>query len=126
MKHPYDSVFHPPFPVLQASLVNEEEGLRLGVERAYLDTGADGTLVPISYLRQMLAPILHDATIRSHWGERRSVQVFLTDIEVDGVRLPGMLVIGDEVGSDVILGRNVLNRLRLLLDGPALRTEILA
>ncbi len=31
-----------------------------------------------------------------------------------------------ELGTEVVLGRNVLNRLRLLLDGPATLTRILA
>lgn len=34
-------------------------------------------------------------------------------------------VVGDEIGDEVILGHNVLNRLRLLLDGPAGMVEVL-
>jgi len=32
---------------------------------------------------------------------------------------------GDELGDEVVLGRNVLNRLRLLLDGPVALTRLL-
>ena len=32
--------------------------------------------------------------------------------------LSGITVVGDELGDETVLGRNVLNRLRLLLDGP--------
>jgi hypothetical protein len=35
-------------------------------------------------------------------------------------------VVGDEQGEEIVLGRNVLNRLRLLLDGPSRLTEILS
>jgi hypothetical protein len=34
-------------------------------------------------------------------------------------------VVSDEIGDKVMLGRNVLNRLRLLLDGPAGMVEVL-
>ncbi len=47
------------------------------------------------------------------------------DIRLNGVTLPGISVIGDERGSEVILGRDVLNRLRLFLDGPGRTTDIL-
>ncbi len=34
-------------------------------------------------------------------------------------------MIGDEVAQEVVLGRNVLNRLRVLLDGPGEMVEVL-
>ena len=64
------------------------------------------------------------ADIRSHWGEWRSVQLFLVDIELNGLTLPGMFVVGDETGDEIVLGRNVLNKLHLVLEGPAQLTEI--
>lgn len=43
---------------------------------------------------------------------------------VEEISFPGILVVGDETGDEVILGRDVLNRLRLLLDGLKLQSEI--
>jgi hypothetical protein len=63
--------------------------------------------------------------MRSHWGEHRSVSIYSVALEVDGHRFSAMWVVGDELGNEVVLGRNVLNRLRLLLDGPAAMTEVL-
>jgi hypothetical protein len=37
---------------------------------------------------------------------------------VSELTLSGIHVVGDELGDETVLGRNVLNRLRLLLDGP--------
>lgn len=89
-----------------------------------LDTGSDGSLVPIAHLRQIFAPALTDTRIRSHWGEWRSVQLYVVDLELDGLRLPGVFVVGDEQGDEIVLGRNVLDKLRLLLNGPASLTAI--
>jgi len=124
MKYPYDASYQPPFPVVRAVLYNSEEGLRTAPEKALLDTGSDGSLVPITYLRQILAPALTDIHIRSHWGELRSAQLFVIDLELGDLRLPGVFVVGDEQGDEIVLGRNVLNKLRLLLDGPANITDI--
>ena len=124
MKYPYDASYQPSFPVVRVVFHNSEEGLRTAAENALLDTGSDGSLVPIAYLRQVFAPALIDTRIRSHWGEWRSAQLFVVDLELDGLRLPGVFVVGDEQGDEIVLGRNVLNKLRLLLDGPASATEI--
>ncbi|MFQ5859514.1 MAG: hypothetical protein ACE5LU_28280 [Anaerolineae bacterium] len=43
----------------------------------------------------------------------------------DNPALPGISAVGDDQGDEIILGRNVLNQLRLLLDGPANITEVL-
>jgi hypothetical protein len=124
MKYPYDTSYQPPFPAARIVLYNSEEGLRTVPENALLDTGSDGSLVPIAYLRQILAPALTDTHIRSHWGEWRPAQLFVVDLELGGLSLPDVFVVGDEQGGEIVLGRNVLNKLRVLLDGPANLTDI--
>ena len=73
-------------------------------------------MVPQSLLDEIGAPLVDSKRIRSHWGEWRQAPVFAVDLGIDDLRLPAVVVVGDEIGSDVILGRNVLNRLSLLLD----------
>ena len=124
MKFPYAAHYQPPFPVLELRLHNEEQSRHTDLLAALIDTGADGTLIPISYLRQMLAPALTTQRLRSHWGEWRAVQQFAIDIEIAGRRLANVFVVGDEQGDEIVLGRNVLNRLRLFLDGVANETEL--
>lgn len=124
MKYPYNKNYQPAFPSLEIVLHNSEDGLHTVVQNALLDTGADGTLVPITFLQDILAPALSDTRIRSHWGEWRPVQLFLVDIQLDNLKLPNIFVIGDEQGDEIILGRNVLNKLRLWLDGPANLTNL--
>ncbi len=125
MKYPYNTNYQPPFPAVEVVVRNtDEESLYTKTLPALLDCGADGTLVPIDYLQQIFAPALTDSRIRSHWGEWRSVQIFLVDIEVGSLRLPGIFVVGDEEGDEIILGRDVLNKLRVVLNGPANYTRL--
>jgi hypothetical protein len=51
--------------------------------------------------------------------------LYLVDVRIGDVALPGVYVVGDDIGHEVILGRDVLNRLRLLLDGPAAMAQLL-
>jgi predicted aspartyl protease len=100
------------------------EGDRVGPLHAIIDTGADATIVPISALTRLSLRPFQSGFLRSAWGERRSIDLYLLDIQVADLTLPGVEVIGDEVGDELILGRNVLNKLILLLDGPALITTV--
>lgn len=57
-------------------------------------------------------------------GDAIEVYLYEVDIWVEDVHLPGVVVIGDRRGSETILGRNILNKLVLLLDGPHNEMEI--
>lgn len=120
---PYLTTYYPAIPTLEIMLGYPEESLKLGPFIAIVDTGADGSMVPQAILDDLNAPIADEARIRSHWGEWRYVQTFTVDIGIDELRLPAIEVVGDEEGDEIILGRNLLNKLRLLLDG---RSEIVS
>ena len=51
--------------------------------------------------------------------------LYAVALEINQYHMAVMRVVGDEISDEVILGRNVLNRLRLLLDGPAGMVEVL-
>lgn len=125
MPHPYDEQFVPPFPTLPIRLMTLERDAGTDALTAQLDTGADSTLVPASVVQAIGAEESYSATLRSHWGEHRRVTIYLVDMEVAGELLPGVEVIADQLNTDVLLGRNVLNRLILLLDGHRMLTDVL-
>ena len=56
-------------------------------------------------------PADYPARLRGPWGNARQVQVYTVDIVITAMRLPGIEVVGDEMGTEIILGRTVLNRL---------------
>ena len=118
MKFDYASDYFPPIPVLLVFLGYPGDALRLGPVAAIIDTGADGTIAPQILLDEIGAPLVGQVRIRSQWGEWRTMQVFTIDLGLGELRLPAIEVVGDP-GSELVLGRNVLNDLRLMLDGPA-------
>jgi hypothetical protein len=68
---------------------------------------------------------IYTAKLRMHWGEAEAVSIHLVDLDVAGYRLPAIEVVADDYSGQVLLGRNVLNKLILLLDGPQNRTDVL-
>lgn len=119
MKFAYSHDYYPPAPIAEVSLITVAESLRAGPFTALIDSGADGTIEPVTYLHEILAPPTQEMIMRSQWGESRQVILYLVDVQIGDVVLPGIEVVGDELSDEAILGRDVLNRLRILLDGPA-------
>jgi len=91
---------------------------------AFVDSGADATIVPYRYLQPLALQVDNRKYIRSQWGERRSVDIYLLDILIGDIRIPVVEVVSDRSGDELILGRNVLNYLRVVLNGLKQTTEI--
>jgi predicted aspartyl protease len=123
MSTPYDRSYRPPFPALIVRLHSEDEWL--GPFQALVDTGSDATLVPTHLLHEIGAAEGDLATIRSHFGETQPVQLYLVGFEFDNLLTPGIYVVADDKGDEIILGRDVLNKLPLFLDGPERLTDML-
>lgn len=125
MAYPYHDYLPWPFPALPVTLYREDNVAISPPLIALLDTGADATFVPANLLEQGGAERLRRARIRSHWGEYHSVSLYLIDFMIAGEHLAGIEVVADKSGNEVILGRDVLNKLILLLDGPNLQIDLL-
>ena len=106
-------------------MIAQPHGAAYGPIPAFVDTGADATIVPIAIVRQLRAGVVTLKTVRGYTGGRRTVRTYLVDIEVGPFTLPGVEIVGDDATDEILLGRDVLNRLRLLLDGPGRRTQLL-
>jgi predicted aspartyl protease len=129
MPSEYSRLKIPPAPILEIKLSPPREGMQTDSLVALIDTGADFTLVPLDWLLQIDAPEVRYAYLRGLWSEQRQATLYLVDLHFDSTVLPGIEVIGLEHDEDddqeIILGRNVLNKLILLLDGPSEQVDIL-
>ena len=117
-----DSQYFPPAPVVTIKLTVKETNLSATDLTALIDTGADASFAPLSVLESIQAGIGKVYHARSLWGETQSFSSFIVGIQMNGATLPGMVMLGYD-GDEVVLGRDVLNRLWLELDGPAQTTS---
>jgi predicted aspartyl protease len=120
----YNGRFSPAMPVIPVSFspVDDENGL-IGEFDAVIDSGADGTLIPITFLKRVGAEKLDKVHMIGIAGHGVWVDIFLVTMWVGPIKLNGMRVIANPA-AEIILGRNVLNQLRITLDGPAEMTEL--
>jgi hypothetical protein len=115
---PYDQDLYPPAPVVDVRLGRPGESLAVGPLRAIVDTGADGSIAPSHYLESLRLPAVGEVYLRGQWDAGREAAVYRVDLGIGSLRLPSVEFVADELGDEVILGRNVLNKLVLSLDGP--------
>jgi len=116
----YDkSQFDPPAPIARVTLRNPSNSAAQ-IERDLLfDSGADATLLPLSALEPLGLQPIADARyeLMAFDGTRSQAPVADLDLIFLNRRFRGRYLLID-VGQGV-LGRDVLNHLKLLLDGPA-------
>ena len=122
---PYDTSYSPAIPVCEVTLLVPSSGLRLTLS-AIIDTGADATIIPIPQLKKIGARRAYEARLRSQWGEARAVKMYMVDVTVEGMNFPGIWVVGDEHSQETVLGRNLLNRMSILLNGFKEQIEIVS
>jgi hypothetical protein len=117
-----DDRFVPAAPVARVSLRHPDSGESIADVLMLIDSGADATLLPRSAVASLgltgtgerYQLVAFDGTTNESEAVR-AVLVFLN--KTFGGRF---LQVESEVG---VIGRNVLNRVRLVLDGPALNWE---
>ena len=124
MRFPYDQEYYPPAPSVEVRLGAPDSALTVGPLLAFVDTGADASIVPFRHIEPLGVPLDDRKFLRSPWGERRSVDSYLLDVGIGEIRLPLIEIIADDVVDEVILGRNVLNKLIITLDGPRGTLEV--
>jgi len=112
----YDSGFSPPAPVADVIVVHPVTGATSGALHGKLDSGADVTVIPDRLVAQLgMTPKGHVWT-RGYDGTYSWRPVYYVRLTVEGYDLSAVRCIATD-RADVLLGRNVLNRFIITLDG---------
>jgi hypothetical protein len=120
----YDSVlFSPPAPLARVALRDPESGATVSDVPMLLDTGADVTLIPQSAIEQL--GVTHGSEeayeLMGFDGSRSFAQVVRLDLVLLKKTFKGRFLLVDQAWG--LLGRDILNHLPLLFDGPQLQWD---
>ena len=116
--------FDPPAPVAQVSVRNLGSGAAKAGVPMLIDTEADVTLLPLSIARELGVAAIPGKAYELIGFEGSTYSAFAAHAEVVFLdrRFRGQfLLIDQEIG---IIGRNILNSVSLLFDGPRLIWEL--
>jgi predicted aspartyl protease len=93
---------------------------------ALVDSGSDGTMIPIEALSKLGARYAGQARVRSVLGDSQLINLYLVSLRIAAHQLNAVQVIANSETEEFILGRDVLNQLIVTLNGLASTTEITA
>lgn len=110
----YDKAYDPPAPVVPLR-VADPHGEDAVLVRGLIDTGAECTLIPASVANGLRLPLVDRLEIVGVGGGGGRAPVYAGRLEFAGVTMLARLVAYED---QVILGRDLLTRLVILLDGP--------
>lgn len=117
----YDSSgYAPPAPVAMVRIENPANGMSADDVPMLIDSGADVSLLP----RSAILPLLDNASglptydLIGFDGNKSSAEAVQVRLRFLGKNFGGQFLLIDQPHG--ILGRNILNNVKLELDGPAL------
>lgn len=115
--------FDPPAPVAHVKLKNIETGTILPNVPMLIDTGADITVLPASALEKLGVETDRDAShkVQGFDGEIKEIKLARLSLSFLNKEFTGDFLVSNIPTG--ILGRNILNNIRLLLDGPSERWD---
>lgn len=115
--------FDPPAPVAYVTLRNPATGVSLSEVPMLLDTGADVTLLPRRVAVTLGIESSEDTAYEVQGFDRESKLVEMVQLEMVflGRKFSGQFLLIDQPMG--ILGRNILNKVSILFDGPRAKWE---
>ncbi len=115
---PYDATrFDPPAPLALVTVKSEQLGIEIHEVPMLLDTGADVSLLPRSHVAPLASPDAKQYELEAFDGSKSSAPAINAELTFLGKSFRGQFLLID--GWHGVLGRNVLNNLSLLFDGPS-------
>jgi Retroviral aspartyl protease len=123
IRYLYNRQFTPPAPFVHVT-IRGHTGIELTDLPAQLDPGADRTLVPYRFIEELQLIQLDELSIQGLGGQVISLPTFTVQMQIRHLNFVTLKVTAHKNEPFVLLGRDILNQYRLLLDGPQLALEI--
>ena len=112
----YDITFNPPAPVAEVTIAHPLTNDASGILPGKFDTGADVTVIPEIWIASLGLSPKGFLWARGYEGSYSQRPVYYVRMTVESFPLATVRCIAS-VRDNVLLGRNVLNRFLITLDG---------
>ncbi len=114
----YDKTYNPSMPIIEISIGSVATLPTLAL-KALVDSGSDGTIIPLIYLKQIHARKYQKKWMRTVTGQRTQIDLYLISIQIGMAQRARLAVAGDPQLEEAIIGRDLLNQFIVTLDGLA-------
>jgi predicted aspartyl protease len=124
VRYAYNRQVTPPAPFVHVSLQNLMAGTISDNLAALVDTGADRTVIPSSLVEALGLVPLDELPFAGLGGHLVHLRTYLVEIAIRGFPPRELEVVAHHDEPYILLGRDLLNQQRILLDGPGMAFEI--
>lgn len=124
VRYNYNRQVSPPAPFVHVSIRPPNEGSAEAVIPAQLDTAADLSVIPGRLVDELQLLPLDSVSALGFGGHLMTLPTFLVEIRVRDLGPVCVKVLASPDEPYALLGRDVLNRYTVTLDGPNLVLEI--
>ncbi len=123
IRYLYNRQFNPPAPFVHVT-IRGHTGIELADLPAQVDPGADRTVVPNRFIEELQLIQLDEVAVQGLGGQLISLPTFAVQMQIRHLDFLTIKVTAHKSEPYGLLGRDILNQYRLLLDGPQLALEI--
>src|SRR5712692_8405322 len=120
IRYLYNRQVNPPAPFVHVTIRTANASKELSEYPAQIDPGADRTVIPWQVVEELGLDEIRRLPIGMVGGQILNMPTFLVQIEIRQLESLTLEVLGDKEERFTLLGRDILNHFRLLLDGPQL------
>ncbi len=124
ISYDYNSAYAPPAPFLPIAVDGYDPDKLPVILPAFVDTGADGTLLPEDILRSVGAEYEDTVRMLGVAGGVQQLDRYTVRIQIDDQIVHAVSAVATAAGSEALIGRDVLNHLIVTLNGPADMVEL--
>lgn len=124
IRYAYNRQVTPPAPFVHVAVSPPIEGSSTLIVPAQIDTGADLSVIPGRLVDELHLVPLDLVSAQSFGGQLLTLPTYLVELRIRDLEPVSVKVFARPEEYYALLGRDVLNRLTILLDGPNLVVEI--
>lgn len=124
IRYRYVDHLHPPAPFVNVSLRCVSSGIQLDHQPALVDTAADRTVLPGGIVTALGLMADGRASFQGFGGDIVELPLFLVELRLHDLAPLEVRVTRGEHEPFILLGRDVVNAYRIILDGPQKVLEI--
>jgi hypothetical protein len=121
--HDYDSSYNPAMPVIELQIRRRAGQSPLAL-KAIVDSGADATMIPLHYLRQLSVRKGQTKWLSGAAGGRYEVDMYTLAVQIGEQPAKYIDVVGIERQDEIIVGRDLLNQYVVTLNAPGHTVEV--
>lgn len=119
----YDTTnYHPPAPIVDVKVFRPNARTH-EVGMGKLDTGADMTVIPVSWVRRLRLLPSGVVTVTGYDASSAKREIYPVRIELGRFQFPSLEVLASN-REDALIGRDILNELNVSLNGKELTFEL--